>query len=58
MDAPTRPVWADKKGGTMKLIASIATDRSFKTISMLSCFGLAVSLACMAYGMDLNTVWF
>ena len=42
----------------MKLIASIATDRSFKTISMLSCFGLAVSFACMAYGMDLNAVWF
>jgi hypothetical protein len=42
----------------MKLIASIATDRSFKAISMLSCVGLAVSLGFMAYGMDLNTVWF
>ena len=42
----------------MKLIASIATDRSFKAISMFSCFGLAVSFVFMAYGMDLNAVWF
>jgi hypothetical protein len=42
----------------MKTIASIATDRSFKTISMLSCFGLALSFAFVAYGMDLNAVWF
>jgi hypothetical protein len=42
----------------MKLIASIATDRTFRAISMLSCFGLAVSFGFMAYGMDLNAVWF
>ena len=41
----------------MKLISSIATDRAFKTISMLSCFGLAVSFCMMAFGMDLNAVW-
>ena len=41
----------------MKLIASIATDRSFKAIAMLSCFGLVVSLGLMACGMDLNAVW-
>jgi hypothetical protein len=58
MDAPTRPVWAEKKGVTMKLIASIATDRSFKAISMLSCFGLVVSIGLMACGMDLTAVWF
>jgi hypothetical protein len=55
---PHGPFGPTKKGGTMKLIASIATDRSFKAISMLSCFGLAVSLGFMAYGMDLNAVWF
>ena len=55
---PHGPFGPTKKGGTMKLIASIATDRSFKAISMLSCFGLAVSLGLMAYGMDLNAVWF
>ena len=48
---------AYQKGGTMKLIASIATDRSFKAISMLSSLGLAVSFGLMAYGMDLNAVW-
>lgn len=42
----------------MKLIASIATDRSFKAISILSWTGLMLSFGCMAYGMDLNTVWF
>jgi hypothetical protein len=42
----------------MKLITSIATDRSFKAISMLSGFGLAVSFGLMACGMDLNAVWF
>ena len=41
----------------MALIASIATDRSFKTISMLSCLGLIVSFGCLACGMDLNAVW-
>jgi hypothetical protein len=55
---PHGPFGPTKKGGTMKLIASIATDRTFKAISMLSCFGLAVSLGFMAYGMDLNAVWF
>jgi hypothetical protein len=41
----------------MKFIASIATDRCFKTISMLSCLGLAVSFGFMACGVDLNAVW-
>ena len=41
----------------MKLLASIATDRSFKAISMLSCLGLAASFGMMACGMDLNAVW-
>jgi hypothetical protein len=42
----------------MQLIASIATDRSFKAISILSCLGLMVSFGFMACGMDLNAVWF
>jgi hypothetical protein len=41
----------------MKLIASIATDRTFKTISTLSFLGLAMSIGFMAYGVDLNAVW-
>ena len=41
----------------MKTIASIATDRTFKAISALSCFGLALSFGMMAFGMDLNTAW-
>lgn len=41
----------------MKLISSIAADRSFRVISMLSCAGLVLSLASMAYGMDLNAAW-
>ena len=55
---PHGPFGPEKKGGTMKLLASIATDRSFKAISMLSCFGLMLSVGLMAYGMDLNSVWF
>jgi hypothetical protein len=56
---PYGPFWGrEKPAGTMKLIASIATDRSFKAISMLSCFGLMLSVGFMAYGMDLNAVWF
>lgn len=39
------------------MIASITTDRSFKTISMLSCLGVAVSFGFMACGIDLNAVW-
>jgi hypothetical protein len=41
----------------MKTISEIATDRAFKTITMLSCFGLAVSFGLMAAGMDLNAAW-
>lgn len=41
----------------MKTISSIAADRSFMAITMLSCFGLAVSFCLMPYGMDLNSVW-
>ena len=41
----------------MKTIALIAADRSFKTMAMLSCFGLAMSFGLMALGMDLTNVW-
>jgi hypothetical protein len=41
----------------MKTISSIATDRAFKAIMMLSCFGLALSFCLMAAGMDLNAAW-
>jgi hypothetical protein len=41
----------------MKTISSIAADRSFKAMAILSCFGLAVSFGLMAIGMDLNSVW-
>jgi len=41
----------------MKTISSIAADRSFKAMTTLSCFGLAVSFGLMAIGMDLNSVW-
>ena len=41
----------------MKTIASITADRAFKVVTMMSCFGLAVSLCLIAFGMDLNSVW-
>lgn len=41
----------------MKTISEIAADGAFKTITMLSCFGLAVSFGLMAAGMDLNAGW-
>jgi len=41
----------------MKTISSIASDRAFKAITMLSCLGLAVSFGLMAAGMDLNAAW-
>jgi hypothetical protein len=40
----------------MKTISSIARDRAFKTIVMLSFFGLAVSFCMMAFGMDLSVL--
>jgi hypothetical protein len=43
--------------GPMKTISAIATDQSFKAMSVLSFVGLAVSIALMALGMDLNTGW-
>jgi hypothetical protein len=41
----------------MKTISEIAADHSFKAMTMLSCFGLAVSFGLMAFGMDLNSLW-
>jgi len=41
----------------MKTISAIAADQSFKAVSLLSCFGLAVSVCMMVLGMDLNTGW-
>jgi hypothetical protein len=41
----------------MKTISAIATDQSFKAMSVLSFVGLVVSIALMALGMDLNTGW-
>lgn len=40
----------------MKTISAIATDRTFKTITALSCFGLALSFGMMAAGIDLSAV--
>lgn len=40
----------------MKTISAIATDRAFKTITVLSCFGLALSFGMMAAGIDLSAV--
>ena len=50
------PIWASTRG-PMKTISAIATDQSFKEMSVLSFVGLAVSIALMALGMDLNTGW-
>jgi hypothetical protein len=41
----------------MKTISSITADRAFKTITTMSCLGLAVSFCMVAFGMDLNSVW-
>jgi hypothetical protein len=41
----------------MKTISSIAADHTFKTMAMISCFGLVMSFCLMAFGMDLNSVW-
>jgi hypothetical protein len=40
----------------MKTISSIANDRTFKTISAPSFFGLAISFGMMAFGMDLSVL--
>ena len=40
----------------MKTISSMAKDRSFKTITALSFFGLAASFCMMAFGMDLSVL--
>ena len=42
------------KGGTMKTISMMASDRAFKAISVLSFSGLALSFVLMAFGMDLT----
>jgi hypothetical protein len=52
------PVRGPTKGGTMKTISSIAKDRAFKAITLLSCTGLALSFGLMAAGMDLQAAWF
>jgi hypothetical protein len=41
----------------VKTISSIAADRSFKAMTMLSCSGIALSFCLMAFGIDLNNVW-
>jgi len=50
------PVHGPTKGGTMKTISAIATDSAFKTLALMSCFGLALSFGLMAAGMDLSAV--
>jgi len=40
----------------MKTISAIAADRTFKAITVLSCFGLALSFGMMAAGIDLSAV--
>ena len=40
----------------MKTISAIATDSAFKTLTLMSCFGLALSFGMMAAGMDLSAV--
>ena len=42
----------------MKTISAIAADQSFKAMSIMSCVGLAMSVAMMALGMDLNAAVF
>jgi hypothetical protein len=42
----------------MKTISSIVTDRAFKAITTMSGCGLALSFCIVAFGMDLNAVWF
>jgi hypothetical protein len=41
----------------MKTISWMATDRAFRAVTTISCFGLAVSFSMIAFGMDLNSVW-
>jgi len=41
----------------LKIISMIVADRAFKTISTISCLGLAVSFSMMAFGMDLSIGW-
>jgi hypothetical protein len=54
--APQRR-YGQTTGGYMKTISAIAADQSFKAMSILSCIGLAVSVAMMMLGMDLNAGW-
>jgi hypothetical protein len=53
---PIRPVWA-KQGGYHENDFLDRADHSFRAMTILSCFGLAVSFCLMAFGMDLNSVW-
>ena len=53
---PSMPARGSTKGGTMKTISAIATDSAFKTLAVMSCFGLALSFSLMAAGMDLSAV--
>jgi len=41
----------------MKMISSVAADRTFRAISMFSGFGLALSFCLMAAGADLTATW-
>ena len=38
----------------MKTISMMASDRTFRAITALSCSGLALSFVLMAFGMDLT----
>jgi len=38
----------------MKTISMMASDRTFRAITALSCSGLALSFCLMAFGMDLT----
>jgi hypothetical protein len=40
----------------MKTISMMTSDRAFKAISALSCAGLALSFALIAFGMDLTAM--
>ena len=54
MCPPLNARFAGKKGGSVKTISMMASDRAFKAITALSCSGLALSFVLMAFGMDLT----
>ena len=40
----------------MKTISMMASDRAFKAITVLSCSGLVLSFALVAFGVDLTAM--